>query len=131
MEKLINDYLMVLQRIAMVKGDDEFATTPYMLNRQRIEAHDALFDELFTYLKPVAGQTREDCYWRSKELFSRLDKIFRLFNDFDLDLTDSEHIRFLTKDLDKFLFKTEVKYYLEGKTKGIHGVIEPWEDEDN
>lgn len=131
MEKLINDYLMVLQRIAMVKGGDDFAPTPIMLNRQRIEAHDALFDELFTYLKPVDGQTRDDCYWRSKELFSRLDKIFRLFNDFDLDLTDSEHIRFLTKDLDKFLFKTEVKYYLEGKTKGIHGVIEPWEDEDH
>ena len=131
MEKLINDYLCVLQRIATVKGGDDFVPTPIMLNSQRIEAHDALFNELFTYLKPADGQTREDCYWRSKELFSRLDKIFRLFNDFDLDLTNSEHIRFLTKDLDRFLLKTEVKYYLEGKTKGIHGVIEPWEDEDH
>lgn len=130
MQKLIKDYLQVLQRIAMVKGDDEFATTPYMLNRQRIEAHDALFKELFTYLKPEPGQTREDCYWRSKELFSRLDKIFKLFNEWDLDLKNSEDIMILTKDLDRFLFKTEVKYYLEGKTKGIHGVIEPMEYED-
>ena len=130
MENLIKDYLKVLQRIAMVKGGDDFAPTPYMLNQQRIEAHDRLFDKLFTYLTPAPGQTRDDCYWRSKELFSRLDRIFSLFNDVDLDLRDSEHIGFLAKDLDKFLFKTEVKYYLEGKTNGIHGVIEPWEDED-
>ena len=44
--------------------------------------------------------------------------------DFDLDLKDTEHIIILTEDLEKFLSKTEVRYYLEGRTGGIHGVIE-------
>jgi len=129
MEKLIKDYLKILQRIAMVKGDDEFATTPYMLNRDRIEAHDKLFDELFTYLTPEPGQTREDCYWRSKEIFSRLDKVFKLYNEFDLDLTSNDDIMILTKDLYRFLISTEVKLYLEGKIGVIKGVIEPSEYE--
>ena len=120
----LHNYLMVLNRIAMVKGDDEFASTPYMLNRQRCDAHDALWNKLCEYLKFDDDLAKSDGYYRSKELFARLDKIFKLFNEWDLDLKNYDDLRILEKDLERFLYKREVTNYLEGKTSGIHNVIE-------
>ena len=75
-------------------------------------------------LSLVDGFTEDDAFQRSKEIFSRLDKVFRLYNAFELNLEDTEHIIILSKDLERFLSSTEVKNYLEGRTSGIHGVIE-------
>ena len=109
----------------MMRGDDDLAfVTPYGMNARRMDLHDALFQELYKTLKPVEGFTENDVYWRSKEIFSRPDKVFALYNDFKLDLKDTQHIMLLAEDLEKFLSKTEVKFYLEGRTGGIHGVIE-------
>lgn len=125
MKDKIKEYLRMMQTIEMMKGNDDLSfVTPYGMNARRMDLHDALFQELYQTLKPVDGFTENDCYWRSKEIFSRLDKVFRLYNDFDLDLKNTEHIIILTEDLEKFLSKTEVRYYLEGRTDGIHGVIE-------
>lgn len=121
----IKDYLRMLQTIEMMRCDDDLSfCTPYGMNTRRMDLHDALFNEIYTTLKPVEGFTKEDSYWRSKEIFNRLDKVFKLYNDFDLDLKNTEHIIMLTGDLEKFLSRTEVKYYLEGRIGGIHGVIE-------
>lgn len=122
MERLIQDYLRILQRIAIYKGDDEYATTPYTFNMMRTEAHEKLFEELYHGLSPICD--REESFWRSKDLFGNLDKIFRLYNAFELDLKDREHLIILSKDLMKFLSSTEVKYYLEGRTSSVHNVIE-------
>ena len=121
----IREYLRIMQTIEMMRGDDDLAfVTPYGMNARRMDLHDALFQELYKTLKPVEGFTENDVYWRSKEIFSRLDKVFALYNDFKLDLKDTQHIMLLAEDLEKFLSKTEVKMYLEGRTGGIHGVIE-------
>ena len=121
----IRDYLRMMQTIELMKGDDELTfVTPYGMNARRMDLHDKLFEELYTTLKPVDGFTKNDSYWRSKEIFSRLDKVFALYNDFPLDLTNTEHITMLSGDLEKFLSRTEVRYYLEGRINGIHGVIE-------
>lgn len=125
MKEKIREYLRIMQTIEMMRGEDNLAfVTPYAMNARRMELHDALFQELYKTLKPVEGFMENDVYWRSKEIFSRLDKVFRLYNDFDLDLKNIDHIIILADDLEKFLSKTEVRYYLEGRTGGIHGVIE-------
>lgn len=121
----IKEYLRIMQTIEMMRGDDDLAfVTPYGMNARRMDLHDALFQELYKTLKPVEGFTENDVYWRSKEIFSRLDKVFALYNDFKLDLKDTQHIMLLAEDLEKFLSKSEVKMYLEGRIGGIHGVIE-------
>lgn len=125
MKDKIKEYLRVMQTIEMMRGDEDLTyVTPYGLNSRRMDLHDALFQELYRTLTPVEGFSENDVYWRSKEIFSRLDKVFKLYNEFDLDLKNTEHIIILTSDLEKFLSKREVKNYLEGRSNGIHGVIE-------
>ena len=130
MKEKIDEYLRIMQSIELMRGDDDLSfVTPYAMNARRMELHDALFQELYKTLNPVEGFFENDVYWRSKEIFSRLDKVFRLYNDFDLDLKNAEHLIILAKDLETFLSRTEVKYYLEGRTGGIHGVIENDDDD--
>lgn len=124
MEELVKEYLRILQCIAISKGGDEFAPTIPSFNTRRMDVHDRLFDEIKGRLNFAEHFTENDAYWRSKEIFSRLDKVFRLYNDFDLDLTNTEHIIILSKDLYKFLCNTTVSYYLEGRTNQIPRVIE-------
>lgn len=124
MEEKIIDYLRIIHVIAVSKGGDIYAPTMPGLNIRRMDLHEALFKEIAKTLNRVDGFTEEDAYWRSKDLFSRLDKIFRLYNDFDLEPANIEHIKILEKDLYKFISSTEVKYYLEGRINGVHDVIE-------
>ena len=123
----IKDYLRIMQRIAMYRSDveDEYAPTPYTFNMQRTDCHDKLFEEILPHLHLVDGFAREDAYWRSKEIFSRLDKVFKIFNEWDLDLKNTDDINILAKDLDRYLLTTEVRYYLEGRTPYLRHVIEP------
>ena len=122
MEKIIMEYLRILQRIAIYKGDDEFASTPYTFNAMRTDIHEKLFNELYERLNPVCN--KDESYWRSKEIFARLDRVFRLYNDFDLDLKNGDHLLNLSKDLNRFLSSAEVRFYIEGRTNGIHNVID-------
>lgn len=124
MEQEIKEYLRILQCIAISKGGDIYAPTLPAYNARRMDIHQRLFEKIMQGLKLVDGFTEDDAFWRSKEIFSRLDKVFRLYNDFDLNLEDTEHIAILSKDLKRFLSSTEVKYYLEGRISSIHGVIE-------
>ena len=124
MSELITEYMRILQCIAISKGGDIYTPTLPSLNARRMDIHQRLFEELMSRLSLVDGFTEDDAFQRSKEIFSRLDKVFRIYNDFELNLEDTEHIIILSKDLKRFLSSTEVKYYLEGRTSGIHGVIE-------
>lgn len=124
MSEVIAEYMRILQCIAISKGGDIYAPTLPSFNARRMDIHQRLFEELMSSLSLVDGFTEDDAFWRSKEIFSRLDKVFRLYNDFDLNLENTEHIMILSKDLERFLSSTEVKYYLEGRISGIHGVIE-------
>ena len=124
MEQEIREYMRILQCIAISKGGDIYAPTLPAYNARRMDLHQRLFEKIMQGLTLIDGFTEDDTFWRSKEIFSRLDKVFRLYNDFDLNLEDSEHIAILSKDLMRFLSSTEVKYYLEGRISGIHGVIE-------
>ena len=124
MEQEIREYMRILQCIAISKGGDIYAPTLPAYNARRMDIHQRLFEKIMQGLTLVDGFTEDDAFWRSKEIFSRLDKVFRLYNDFDLNLEDSEHIAILSKDLMRFLSSIEVKYYLEGRISGIHGVIE-------
>ncbi len=124
MNEVITEYMRILQCIAISKGGDIYAPTLPCLNARRMDIHQRLFEKLMSELSLVDGFTEDDTFQRSKEIFSRLDKIFRLYNDYELNLEDTEHIMILSKDLERFLSSTEVKYYLEGRTTGIHGVIE-------
>ena len=116
MEEKIKDYLHVIYAIALSKGGDMFAPTIPGMNIQRMDKHDALFNEIASSLSLAEGFTSDDAYWRSKDLFANLDKIFRLYNDFDLDLTNREHVTLLEKDLYRFISSTEVKNFLDGRT---------------
>lgn len=124
MNEVITEYTGILQCIALSKEGDIYAPTVPCLDARRTDIHQRLFEELMSRLSLVDGFTEYDAFQRSKEIFSRLDKVFRLYNAFDLNLEDTEHIIILSKDLERFLSSTEVKYYLEGRTSGIHGVIE-------
>ena len=124
MNEVITEYMRILQCIAISKGGDIYAPTLPSFNARRMDIHQRLFKELMSRLSLVDGFTEDDAFWRSKEIFSKLDKVFRLYNDFDLNLENSEHIMILSKDLERFLSSTEVKYYLEGRISGIRGVIE-------
>lgn len=123
MKEKIENYVRTLGVIAVSKGGDDFTPTIPGLNYRRMQLHEELFDELLKRLDLVDGFTPDEAMERSKELFSRLDKVFRLYNDFDLDLSDPDHLDILSGDLEKFLGKTEVRYFLEGRTKGVHGVV--------
>lgn len=97
--------------------------TPYELECRRQEAHLALFDNVKQYLTPKEGFSKDDMFLRSKEIFAHLDLVFNIYNDWNLDLKNYLDRKFLIDALYKFLQTTETKYYLEGKTAGIHGVI--------
>lgn len=120
----ISEYLRIIQMIALYKSDDDLATTPYTMNIQRMERHEALFYAMLPFITKAEDFSNDDVYERMKEIFYHLDKVFALYNDFELDLKNTEHIKILEKDLEKFLYKTEVLYYLGGKINGIHGVID-------
>ena len=124
MEQEIKEYMRILQCIAISKGGDIYTPTLPAYNARRMDIHQRLFERIMEGLTLAEGFSSDDAYWRSKEIFSRLDKVFRLFNVFELDLTNTEHINILCKDLCRFLHSTEVKYYLEGRTRYINGVIE-------
>lgn len=124
MKEVITEYMRILQCIAISKGGDIYAPTLPSFNARRMDIHQRLFEKLMSRLSLVDGFTENDAFWRSKEIFSRLDKVFRLYNAFELNLEDTDHIRILSEDLERFLSSTEVMYYLEGRTSRIHGVIE-------
>lgn len=120
MKQDIKNYLYTLQRIADFQS--EFSTgTPYAFETRRGELHNQIFEtHVFPFLEE--GTDYNSAYQRSKELFSRLDQIWAIHNTFPFDLNNDECIIQLSKDLSVFLLKTETLYYLEGKTKYIHGL---------
>lgn len=119
----ILEYLEILQAIATYKVDAADNHTPYQLEIRRKDAHDRLFNEdILPLLTLKDGFTEDDAYLRSKDLFSNLDKIWKIYDLTDFDITDGNCIRWLQAHLYHFLLTTETLYYLEGVTGGIHGI---------
>lgn len=124
MKTEIQEYLRVIQMIAMYRGDDEFASTPYGMNMQRMQRHEALFAKVLPLVKPVEGFLESDVYQRMKEIFYHLDRVFAKYNSVPLDLTDTAHILKLADDLATFLTSPPVLDYLGGRAESIPGVTE-------
>lgn len=124
MKTEIQEYLRVIQMIAMYRGDDEFASTPYGLNMRRMQCHEALFAKVLPLVKPVEGFLESDVYQRMKEVFYHLDRVFAKYNSVPLDLTDTAHILKLADDLATFLASPSALDFLGGKTESIPGVTE-------
>lgn len=119
--RLIDNYTDILHNIEDAR--EICGWTPYALENRRQDAHLALFNSLKETLKPADGFGVNDMFLRSKELFARLDKIFRIYYNWDLNLKKYEDSELLAEALEKFLLKTETRNYLEGKTQHINGVI--------
>lgn len=120
MNKDIKEYLHVLQNIS--NWQCEYGSgTPYAFETRRCVLHNRIFEtHIFPFLKD--GTDYNDAYQRSKEIFSRLDQVWKIYNNMPFVQNDVECIVLLSKDLAKFLHTTETKYYLEGVTEHIHGL---------
>lgn len=121
MKQDIKDYLHILRSISNWQSEFSGTGTPYAFETRRCELHNRIFEtHIFPFLKD--GTDYNAAYQRSKELFSRLDQIWRIYNAYPFDLNDEDCIIQLAKDLSTFLLKTETLYYLEGVTAHIHGI---------
>lgn len=121
MKQDIKDYLHILRSISNWQDKLSGTGTPYAFEIRRYELHNCIFEtHIFPFLRD--GTDYNAAYQRSKELFSRLDQIWRIYNAFPFDLDNDECIILLAKDLCTFLLKTETLYYLEGATAHIHGI---------
>lgn len=121
MKQDIKDYLHILRSISNWQSEFSGTGTPYAFETRRCELHNRIFEtHIFPFLED--GADYNEAYQRSKELFSRLDQIWSIYNAFPFDLNDEECIIQLSKDLGSFLLKTETLFYLEGRTAHIHGI---------
>lgn len=121
MKQDIKDYLYILRSISNWQSEFNGTGTPYAFETRRCELHNRIFE---THVSPFLedGTDYNEAYQRSKELFSRLDQIWHIYNAFPFDLNNDECIIQLSKDLGTFLLNTETLYYLEGRTAHIHGL---------
>jgi hypothetical protein len=116
-------YLFTLQSIALYKFDTDDYSTPYQFEQSRKIAHDRLFQEnILPTLKLEEGFSEYDAYNRSKEIFSNLDRVWKIYDETEFDLTKDDTIPWLVLYLWKLLRSTEGEYYLEGHTQYIHGI---------
>lgn len=117
------DYLDILHQIAIFHESYAYST-PHVLEGKRAEAHRNLFEN---HIAPFLedGTDVESAYIRSKDIFSNLDKVYRIFSITPFDLNDFGEMRMFSRELAHFLMGAEVLNYLEGKTQYIHNVIEP------
>lgn len=116
-------YLFSLQSIAQYKIDANDWQTPYQLETIRQNAHDKVFKEnILPTLYLVDGFDEHDSYMRSKEIFSNLDKVWKIYDETDFDITKDECVPWMAIYLWKILRSTECKYFLEGRTQFLHGI---------
>lgn len=123
MGRLLIKYVLALQNITQYKADANDWQTPYQLETIRQNAHRELFDNaILPLLKLDEDISEDDVYLRSKELFSNLDKIWKIYDGTEFDLTDDNCMEWMVLYLYRFLNTTETKLYLEGKIQYIHGI---------
>lgn len=116
------EYFHILQKIVECReADFDNWTTPYALEESRGKVHRRLFENHIFYMLEK-GTDFNLAYQRSKEIFSRLDQVWKIFNADSFDLNNEQDLLILAEDMSRFLLKTEVRFYLEGVTEGIHGL---------
>ena len=119
-------YLFSLQSILMYKTDANDWQTPYQLETNRQNAHRKLFDDaILPMLRLEEGSDENDAYMRSKDIFGNLDKVWKIYDDSEMDLTDDSCIPWMVIYLWKLISSTEGKFFLEGRTQYIHGIHIP------
>ena len=119
----IRRYLYSLQNIASYKNDTMDYMTPYALETRRQEAHNTMVQNL---ILPMLEECDEsEVYIRTKDITDNLDKVWKIYDNSPFNLLDDDCISWLAKYMEKLFASTECKYFLEGKTGGIHGIHIP------
>jgi len=120
----IYEYVGLLQSIALYQFDADDIQTPYAFEMKRKELHENLFREhILPHCNPTEGFTEQDMYARTKDIFANLDKVWAIYDASEFDLKDDSCVTFLCRYLEKLLSSTEAVYYIEGRTKHIHGIV--------
>lgn len=120
-QETILKYLFALQNLALYKQDACDYMSPYQLDKIRSIAHNNLVQNV---ILPILDKNADESlvYVRSKDILSNLDKVWKIYDKTEFDLTNDDCIQWLAIYLWKFIIKTECRYFLEGKTDFIHGI---------
>lgn len=119
----IQKYLYSIQSILLYKQDAYDFSTPYQLEINRQNAHNELVKEyILPMLKLDSDSSDTDVYVLTKYILSNLDKVWKIYDDTEFDLTNNTCLKILSRYLEKLFTSTECKYFLEGKTKGLRGI---------
>ena len=120
-EQCFKDYCIVLQSIADMQYDADMLGTAYGLESRREEAHEKVMDFVMGSLNPEADYN--EVYLRTKDIMSRLDKVWKIYDDTPFDILSKEFIVWMPHYLTRLFASTECKYYLEGKIDGLRNVV--------
>lgn len=123
MNTTIQKYLYALQAILFYKAACDFQT-PYQLEMNRQNAHNELVTNYILPMLTIEGCSfaESDVYVRTKLILSNLDKVWKIYDDTEFDLTDDMCLAFLSKYLERLFSSSECKNYLEGRTEYLRGI---------
>lgn len=111
--ELIEDYLFTLKDIENTI-DDNGGLTMYTFEVSRQELHNEIVDEFMTWLPE--GIDRNIVYNRSKEIFSNLDKVCKVYSTAEeWKYDDYFDVKDMAKYVRNYLTLSVVRQYLSGK----------------
>lgn len=111
--EIIEDYLFTLKDIEDTI-DDNGGLTIYTFEVSRQELHNEIVDEFMTWLPE--GIDRNIVYNRSKEIFSNLDKVCKVYSNAEEWKSDEYFdIKDMAKYVRNYLTLSVVRQYLSGK----------------
>lgn len=114
-------YLFSLQNLAFYRQDACDYMSPYQLDEIRSIAHGNLIRNVILLILDKNAD-ESIVYVRSKDILTNLDKVWKIYDETEFDLTSDDCIQWLAIYLWKFIIKTESRYFLEGKIDFIHGI---------
>lgn len=110
---LIEDYLFTLKDIENTI-DDNGGLTMYTFEVSRQELHNEIVDEFMTWLPE--GIDRNIVYTRSKEIFSNLDKVCKLYSTAEEWKSDDYFdVMDMAKYVRNYLTLSVVRQYISGR----------------
>lgn len=111
--ELIETYLFILKDIENTI-DDNVGLTMYTFEMSRQRLHNEITDELMTWLPE--GIDRNVVYNRSKEIFSNLDKVCKVYSTAEeWKSNDYYDIKDMAKYVRNYLVLSVVRQYISGK----------------
>lgn len=119
----IQKYLHSIQAILLYKQDACDLSTPYQLEANRQNAHNELVaNYILPMLKIDSSFSDTDVYVKTKLILSNLDKVWKIYDYTEFDLTNDTCLAFLAMYLEKLFTSSECKNYLEGRTEHLRGI---------